>query len=154
MFKQGLDVRLLDEDKAELLFASRYDGDFIFAFDNPDDATLIEEKIQLIGEHLNLITHRVKFYVLCGFDQQGKYDENFWQRDLQSVFDRADLLKRYNCLPYVMRHKNYLLALPSIRKTYIQVARWTNQPQFFLKKSFAQFTELDKKYKAKRRCAK
>ena len=36
VFKQGLDVRLLDEERAEILFRSKYDGDFIFAFDNPE----------------------------------------------------------------------------------------------------------------------
>lgn len=33
-FRQGLDVRLLNDEKAELLARSRYHGDMIFAFDN------------------------------------------------------------------------------------------------------------------------
>lgn len=45
VFKQGLDVRLLDDDKAKILFASKYDGDFIFAFDDVKDAPLIEDKL-------------------------------------------------------------------------------------------------------------
>ena len=32
-FKQGLDERLLTDEKCALLFASKYDGDYIFAFD-------------------------------------------------------------------------------------------------------------------------
>lgn len=116
VFKQGLDVRLLDEERAEILFKSRYDGDFIFAFDNPDDAPLIEEKLQLISRHINLKSNRVKFYVLCGYDRAGKYDADFWQRDVDSVLARADLLKRYDCLPYVMRHKNYTDAPPLYQK--------------------------------------
>ena len=110
VFKQGLDIRLLDDDKAQLLFTSKYDGDFIFAFDDPQDAPLIEEKLLLICRYLDTKKRRVKFYVLCAFDRAGRYDENFWQRDLQSVLDRAELLKQYDCLPYVMRHKNYLNA--------------------------------------------
>ena len=66
VFKQGLDVRLLDEERAEILFRSKYDGDYIFAFDDPKDAPLIEEKLQLISRHINLKSNRVKFYVLCG----------------------------------------------------------------------------------------
>lgn len=137
VFKQGLDVRLLDEEKAALLFSSRYDGDFIFAFDDPRDAPLIEEKIQLMSRHVKLKNNRVKFYVLCGFDRAGKYDENFWLRDLQSVFQRIELLKKYSCLPYLMRHKNYLMS--PYRKLYVELARYCNQPHLFLKLSFEEF---------------
>lgn len=112
VFKQGLDVRLLDEEKAELLFTSRYDGDFIFAFDDPNLAPLIEEKLNLISNYLNLNARRVKFFVLCGYDRAGKYDNDFWEHDLQSVLTRCELLKRYGCLPYIMRHKNYTFAPP------------------------------------------
>ncbi|MBR2519059.1 MAG: hypothetical protein IKE46_04650 [Selenomonadaceae bacterium] len=112
VFKQGLDVRLLDEERAEILFRSKYDGDYIFAFDDIKDAPLIEEKLQLIGRHIKLKSNRVKFYVLCGFDRSGKYDADFWERDLQGVLDRVNLLRRYDCLPYVMRHKNYSDAPP------------------------------------------
>ena len=114
VFKQGLDVRLLDEEKAAILFTCKYDGDFIFAFDDPNDAPLIEEKLHLMARYLDLSKQRVKFYVLCGFDRSGRYDSDFWLRDLQSVLDRAELLKRYGCLPYVMRHKNYLQAPPPL----------------------------------------
>lgn len=107
VFKQGLDVRLLDDEKASLLFASRYDGDFIFAFDDVNDAPLIEEKLRLMARYLDLTKNRVKFYVLCGFDRAGKYDDDFWERDLDSVLKRAELLKSYDCKAYVMRHKNY-----------------------------------------------
>ena len=116
VFKQGLDVRLLDEECAEILFRSKYDGDFIFAFDDIKNAPLIEEKLQLIGRHIKLKSNRVKFYVLCGFDRSGKYDADFWERDLQGVLDRANLLRRYDCLPYVMRHKNYSDAPPPYQK--------------------------------------
>ena len=149
VFKQGLDVRLLDDERAEILFKSRYDGDFIFAFDDPNDAPLIEEKIQLIGRYLNLQNKRVKFYVLCGFDRANRYDDVFWQRDLQSVFDRVHLLKKFGCLPYLMRHKNFRNA-PNPQK-YIQLARWCNQPQFFIKMTFEQFLDADANYKAKQR---
>ena len=150
VFKQGLDVRLLDHDKAKLLFTSKYDGDFIFAFDNADDAPLIEEKIQLISRYINLKKNRVKFYVLCGFDRAGRYDADFWLRDIQSVFNRADLLKRYDCLPYLMRHKNYLSVPHDVKKQYITLARWCNQPHLFLKMSFKQFLDYQEIYNARK----
>lgn len=146
VFKQGLDVRLLTEEKAQLLFTSNYDGDYIFAFDDPELAPLIENRLRLIRRHTQ---RRVKFYILCGFDRRGVYDEFFWQRDLQSVFDRAELLKKYDCLPYVMRHKNYLQS-PNPRD-YTQVARWCNQPHLFLKTTFDEFLAKDADYKSQRR---
>lgn len=146
VFKQGLDVRLLDDDKAELLFTSRYDGDFIFAFDDVALAPLIEDKLNLMSRYLDLTKNRVKFYVLCGYDRAGRYDEDFWQRDLQDVLTRCELLKRYGCLPYVMRHKSYTAAPPHIRKLYSTFARWGNQPHLFLKKTFEQFIIYQAEY--------
>lgn len=149
VFKQGLDVRLLDDEKASLLFKSRYDGDFIFAFDDVNDAPLIEEKLRLMARYLDLSKNRVKFYVLCGFDRAGKYDADFWERDLQSVLDRAELLKRYGCLPYVMRHENYR-ASPH-RKLYNRLTDWANQPRMFLKKTFAEYVGYEAQYRKTRR---
>lgn len=141
-FKQGLDFRLLDDEKAALLFTSKYDGDFIFAFDNPDDKPLIEEKLRRLTPK---IRQRIKFYVLCGFDRRGKYDDEFWARDLQSVLDRAEFLKLFNCKAYVMRHKNYLKA-PN-PKAYTKIAAWANQPQFFFKKTLSEYIAREKEYR-------
>lgn len=69
-FKQGLDARLLDDAKAELLFSARYDGDFIFAFDDWYDRDVIESKLQLIRRY-DRRRQRVKFYCLCGYDRGG-----------------------------------------------------------------------------------
>jgi radical SAM superfamily enzyme YgiQ (UPF0313 family) len=34
VFKQGIDIRLLTDSKAKCLVESKYDGDYLFAFDN------------------------------------------------------------------------------------------------------------------------
>lgn len=133
VFKQGLDVRLLDEERAEILFASRYDGDFIFAFDDVKDAPLIEEKLRLMARYVDLSKNRVKFYVLCGFDRSGRYDGDFWERDIDSVLKRAELLKSYGCLAYVMRHKNYLLAPPPYQKVLYQLSALGESTAFVYK---------------------
>ena len=54
-FKQGLDERLLTDEKCAALFGSRYDGDYIFAFDNVADAELIEGKIQLARKYTDAV---------------------------------------------------------------------------------------------------
>ena len=150
VFKQGLDVRLLDDDKAKLLFTSRYDGDFIFAFDNPDDAELIEEKIQLISRYHDLKRKRVKFYVLCGYDRTGRYDDDFWARDFQSALDRLTLIKRYECLPYVMRYENCKSS--PFKSRYAKLAAWANQPRFFVKYSFQQYLDYETEYRKFTKC--
>ena len=95
-FKQGLDERLLTEEKCKLLFSSKYDGDFIFAFDNIDDYDLIHEKLKMIRKYTK---RSVKFYVLTGF-------ESVDYKDIENTFRRISLLLRYECLPYLMRYQN------------------------------------------------
>ena len=133
-FKQGLDVRLLDDDKAKILFKSKYDGDFIFAFDDIRDAPIIEEKLKLIRRHTN---KNVKFYVLCGYDRRGKFDEKFFLQDLKGTALRIKLLKKYDCKAYVMRFKACYDS--EFRTMYSILASWANQPRFFRKMPFADF---------------
>lgn len=137
-FKQGLDVRLLDEQKATLLFSARYDGDFIFAFDNNEDAPLIIDKLKLIR---NITRKNVKFYVLCAFDRRGLYDSAFWQDDLINLFRRIEILFAHKVKPFVMKHANYLNS--PYKKFYTRVARWVNQPQISWKMSFKDFCNAE-----------
>ena len=134
-FKQGLDVRLLDDDKAQILFKAKYDGDYIFAYDDFKDTPIIEEKIKLIRRHTQ--QDKIKFYVLCGYDRRGKFDENFFRNDLKETILRLKLLKKYDCKGYVMRYeKCYKSGFQAI---YNNVASWANQPQFFIKMPFVDF---------------
>ena len=102
-----------------------------------------------MARYVDLSKNRVKFYVLCGFDRAGKYDADFWERDLQSVLDRAELLKRYGCLPYVMRHENFKQS--PHRKLYNRLTDWANQPRMFLKKTFAEYVGYEAQYRKTRR---
>ena len=134
-FKQGLDVRLLAEEKARLLFRQcKYDGDFIFAFDNIADAPLIECKLNLIRYYTNA---NVKFYVFTGFDRNGKYDDSFWKQDIIDLLKRIELLRKYDCLPYVMRFKE--VANSPFKTLYSTIAAWCNQPHIIKKMSLDEF---------------
>lgn len=140
-FKQGLDERLLTDKKCEVLFGSRYDGDFIFAFDNVDDYDLVERKLRLIREHTN--SRNIKFYVLVGFNS---VDE----KDIESVFKRVSLLMKYRCLAYIMRYqskdcKPYLSS--KFKDMYITLARWCNMPSFYTKMSFKEFCYANQDFK-------
>lgn len=136
-FKQGLDERLLTDEKCKTLFTSKYDGDFTFAFDNIEDYDLIHKKLEMIRRHTT--AKRIKFYVLVGFESTDA-------TDIDNAFKRIELLMRYQCIPYIMRYqnKNYAPWKESpYRGLYISLARWCNQPSIFKKMSFRQFCEAN-----------
>ena len=139
-FKQGIDERLLTEERCEILFSAPYDGDYTFAFDNIVDYELIHQKLRLIRKYTKAIN--IKFYVLVGFESTDVQDiENMWKR--------VALLMRYQCLPYIMRYQNKNETPwkeSEYRSLYVTMARWCNQPRFFKKKSFRQFCEANQDY--------
>lgn len=140
-FKQGLDARLLTDEMCDVLFKSRYDGDYIFAFDDYNDRELIEEKAYLIRRYNKQKSQNVKFYLFCGYDREGRYDTEFWKRDICELFERIFILAKYNFLPFVMRYKDYVKS--EFYGAYINITRWCNQPAFFKNVSFAHFCERD-----------
>lgn len=138
-FKQGLDVRLLTEDKCEILFNSNYDGDFIFAFDSIKDYKLIETKLKIIKKYSNC--RNIKFYVLVGFESTNS-------DDIKNIFKRVSLLRRYGCMAYIMRYMNKdnkPWEKSQYRALYIAIARWCNQPAIYKKMTFTQFCEANQK---------
>lgn len=137
-FKQGLDERLLTDEKRRVLFASKYDGDYIFAFDNVADAELIEDKIRLARKYTTAV---LKFYCFCGFDRSDRWDEVFWRQDIFDLLFRIRVLIKHHCIPYVMRLARYTES--PYRGMYVTLARWCNQPSFFKKKSLREFAEAN-----------
>lgn len=132
-FKQGLDERLLTEEKCEILFSSKYDGDFTFAFDNVSDYDLIHRKLTMIRRHTD--NTRIKFYVLVGFESTDA-------KDIANAFKRIELLLSYRCLPYIMRYQNKNETpwkQSKYKQLYIALARWCNQPSIIKKMSFREF---------------
>jgi hypothetical protein len=151
-FKQGLDERLLTDEKCEMLFNSKYDGDYIFAFDNIAESRIIEEQLIRIRRFTNKIP---KFYTICGFDRNDMWDDEFWHQDIIDLFTRIELLGKYRCIPYITRYERYKDS--PLKDIYINVARWCNQPAFFKKMSFMEFCwkngESSKAYKSAKNCA-
>ena len=129
-FKQGIDIRLMTEEKAELLSNCKYKGDYIFAFDNIKDIKIIHNKLKLWKQYCNKTT---KLYVFCGY-------ENTFE-DILSVFKRIRILMKLGCLPYIMRHENYINS--KYAGMYINLARWCNQPNFYKKMSLREFCEAN-----------
>lgn len=126
-FRQGLDIRLLTDEKAEALTKAKYHKEFIFAFDHLADREHIERGLLTWRRH----SHKIpKFYVLCGYEGQGA-------EDVAGAFERVRILSRYGALPFIMRHKNF--ARSKYRGTYVNLSRWCNQPSFFKKMTYREF---------------
>jgi len=88
-YKQGIDLRLMTDEKARILNKSKYIGDYIFAFDNIADRELIEKKLKLWRNNCKRTT---KLYVFCGFDRNNNWDNEFWIKDIEDIFERVKIL--------------------------------------------------------------
>lgn len=145
-FRQGLDERQFAENEhgeemAYMLSKCRYHGDFIFAFDNWKDRDVIEKSLKIWKKYNSKKT--TKFYLFCGFKQRPDAQKLFY-KDISELFLRIRVLMQYGCLGYVMRHADYHNSpLPNI---YVQVARWCNQPQFYKKMSFWEYSYRNQSY--------
>lgn len=140
-FRQGLDIRLMTEEKAKRLSQMKYHGDYIFAFDHIKDREIIEKKLAIWKKYCNKTT---KLYILSAYESQD-------EKDIKSIFERIRILMRYSCLPYIMRYNSYEAS--EYRGMYINLARWCNQPSFYKKKSFREFCLANQKQNSKVECA-
>ena len=132
-FKQGLDERLLTDEKGKLLFSLKYDGDFTFAFDNLSDYDLIHKKLEILKKYRK--RKGIRFYVLVGFESTD-------YKDIESAFIRIELLLRYGCLPYIMRYQSKDDApwkKSKYSSLYVTIARWCNQANIVKKMTFREF---------------
>lgn len=139
-FKQGMDERLLTDEKCDYLFnKANYYGDYTFAFDNIKDRLIIEKKLEMIRTHTD---KQCRFYLFCGFnhDSPGQYSDEFWKQDIIDLFERIRILMKYRCIPYIMRYKDYEIS--PHRGVYITIARWCNQVSIFKKKSIREFAYM------------
>lgn len=155
-YKQGMDERLLTKEKCEYIFEkSNWDGDYIFAFDNFNERDIIIDKLDLIRSLYNPKGQTVKFYVFTGYNHlnPGEYNEEFYKNDIVQLMERIFILGKYNCLPYTMRYADYENFPFPYNKMYVNIACWTNQPNFLKKMTLEQFSmargmsrDLYKKY--------
>lgn len=138
-FRQGLDIRLLNEEKADMLSKSKYHGDFLFAFDQLEDKNLVIKKLKIWKRYTQKTT---KLYLFCGYKIS---DDESFIKDILDLFERIQILMSFGCLGYVMRHEDYLNH--PLCNIYVQIARWCNQPQFYKKMSFKEFIDRNQYWK-------
>ena len=150
-FRQGLDIRLMTSEYAEILGRSRYYGDYIFAFDHIQDKDIIREKLEIWRRFCKKET---KLYVLCGYDPysddpvygiRGNLSQNEKDLiDIRNTFERIHILMQFGCLPYIMKYISYKKS--DYRGIYVQLGRWCNQPAIFKMMSFEEFCIRNQHY--------
>jgi len=141
-FRQGMDIRLMTDEKAELLCSVKYYGDYIFAFDHyrmddPKERRQVEQTLRGLDVWTRHCKKETKLYVLVAFDSQD-------EKDIEGAFYRIKTLMEYGCLPYIMRYEAYNNS--RFKSLYTQLARWCNQPSFFKKMSFRQYCVRNEEY--------
>jgi len=138
-FKQGMDIRILTEKRAKILNESKYEGNYIFAFDNIEDKSIIEDKLTIWQKYSKKSNPCAVLYCFCCFDKSKKYNLNFWIKDIIDLLERTKILMKYGARPYVMRfekHKN-----SPFRKLYLLITQWCNSGDSFQKQSLRNYTE-------------
>lgn len=141
-FRQGMDIRLMTPQKAQLLNEVKYHGDYIFAFDHyrmddPKEKKEVEQTIRGLKVWREYCKKSTKLYVLVAYDSQD-------EKDIEGTFFRIKILMEYGCLPYIMRFEEYNSS--RFKSLYIQLARWCNQPGFYKKMSFRQYCIRNEEY--------
>lgn len=130
-FNQGLDFRLINPINAELLSKLNYEGEYIFAFDDPKYQPLLEDKLKILKHYITK-DWKLKFYIYINKSMS-----------IEQLINRAEWCRRNKCLPYVMRDIDCWDS--ENRGFYIDYASYCNQPGFFKKLDFETF--LNKRHK-------
>lgn len=124
-FNQGLDFRLVNDENLDALARLNYEGDYIFAFDDPKYQKLLDKKIVQIKKYIPK-PWKLKFYIYYHPDM-----------DLVQLVDRVEWCRARECKPYIMRDA---ACWDCARKEFlIDYAAYCNQPSFFKNMSFEQF---------------
>lgn len=130
-YRQGLDIRLLTEERINKLFELKYDGEYYFAFDLWKNKDIIESKMKLFHDTFmsktvakNRYYIHTKMYLFCGFDETGNYNDLFFLSDIEILFKRIEICIRYKMSPYVMRFEKSFNT--EYEKIYLGIIQWTN----------------------------
>lgn len=125
-FNQGLDIRIITEEDAQMLSKLNYIGEYIFAFDDIRDQKLIEEKLAIVKKYIPQ-PWKIKFFIYCHPDMD----------IIDDVYKRILWCKENKVLPYFMRDLTCWQSENS--RTYMDFSAWCNQPGIFKYNDFKQF---------------
>lgn len=114
-FNQGLDIRLIDDEKAEMLSKVKYyDRNFsrrciYFAFDNIGMKDIFIEKMNILTKYIK--PYKIMVYFIVGFDS--KFDEDM---------ERFKIMRELGVDPFAMPFKD-----SKKDKKVLDFCRWVNK---------------------------
>lgn len=115
-FNQGLDIRLMTEEKAEALSEIKLEM-VHFAWDRYEDGNVILPKLEAYKRKVKCNKHSPIVYVLCNYDST-------IQQDLNRVYE----LRKLDYQPYIMLYdKEHIPKKHPLR----HLQRWVNNPWIF-----------------------
>ena len=117
-FNQGLDIRLMTEEKADLISQIPINA-IHFAWDRYEDKDLIQPKFKEFRKRSRISAHNLQVYVLCG-DRE--------QRVLPEDLERIYWLRENGFAPYVMLYNK--TAIPR-RNDLRKLQRYVNNRFIF-----------------------
>lgn len=107
VMEHGMDLRLMDEEKADAIKRTKFDGRIHFAWDRMRDEKLIKRGLEFIRPY----KIESRCYVLSGYDTTLKED-----------LYRCQILINYNQVPYVMPYRDE--GITTQVKNYINSLDW------------------------------
>lgn len=124
-FNQGIDIRLMTEEKAEMLSKIKI-KELYFAWDRYQDKEQIIPKFKTFREKTKISQHRLVVFVLCNFDTT-------MEQDLKRIYTLCDL----GYWPYVMLYDKENIPKGS---NLLKLQRWVNNRFIFAKtKTFEEY---------------
>ena len=131
-FNQGLDIRLMTEEKAEMLKQIKV-ANYHFAWDRYEDKEKVLPKFKMFKEITGIDYRKLAVFVLCNFDTT-------FEQDLERVYTLRDL----GFHPYIMLYdKQNIPKGHNLRK----LQRWVNNRIIFAKcKTFEEYGRTDNDY--------
>ena len=112
-FNQGLDIRMMTDDKAKMLSQIKLDA-IHFAWDRHEDKELIEPKFELFRSQTKINAHNLQVYVLCGDREKRVREEDLY---------RINWLREHGYAPYVMLYDKDNIP---IKHELRDLQRWVN----------------------------
>ena len=128
-FNQGLDIRLMTQEKAEMLKQIKV-ANYHFAWDRYEDKEKVLPKFKMFKEITGIDYRKLAVFVLCNFDTT-------FEQDLERIYTLRDL----GFHPYVMLYdKQNIPKGHNLRK----LQRWVNNRIIFAKcKTFEEYGRTD-----------
>ena len=128
-FNQGVDIRLITEEKIEKIRKIKMKR-IHFAWDQYKDREIILPKLKMVKEITGWKRDKVTVYVLCGYNTT-----------IEEDLERIEKIKELNFQPYVMLYdKQHIKRGSELRK----LQRWVNAKQAFWSCDFTKY-QGDKK---------